>query len=131
MKKRIIIATIIIAATLANVALGFSELQRLQKEIKRQKIGSVKEYWCNQLTWEILENRGDDIIIERIIGKCIDRKGNGVILNPADPDYNYISYRCAKGVRKGDTVMTICIYTPNGAADDICERFDYIIDRTE
>lgn len=44
--------------------------------------------------------------------------------------YNYISYKGVKGIRKGDVVLTICIYNPGtNYEDDIVERFDYIIDR--
>ena len=97
--------------------------------INREHIGEIREYDCSQLTREILETRGDDLIIEKIIGICLDSKGNGQILNSADPDYDYISYRGVKGVHKGDVVMTLCIYNPgNGYTDDVADRFDYVID---
>lgn len=97
--------------------------------INRERIGEIREYDCSQLTREILENRDDDIIIERIIGVCLDSKGNGQILNTTDPAYDYISYRGVKEVHKGDIVMTLCIYNPgNSYTDDVADRFDYVID---
>ena len=99
--------------------------------INRERIGEIREYDCSQLTTEILETRGDDLIIEKIIGVCLDSKGNGQILNSADPNYDYISYRGVPGVHKGDVIMTLCIYNPgNGYVDDVADRFDYIIDRS-
>ena len=91
-------------------------------------VGTVREYWCDELTTEILENRGSDILVEKIIGRCLDAEGNGQIINCSDPNYNYISYKNVEGVHTGDVVLTVCIYQPNNSyTDDIVVRFDYII----
>lgn len=95
--------------------------------VKKEKIGVVREYYTEELSYDLLTNRGDDIIIEKTIGIVMDNRKNGKILGAKE--YNYISYRNVKGCRKGDTILTICIYAPGSGEDDIVERFDYIIDR--
>jgi len=128
MKKLIIRLALIASLASATEATGISPYSFYKKLVKKQKIGVVREYYTDKLTGDILRNRGDDIIVERIIGKVIDNKGNGKVLGVED--YDYISYNGVKGIRKGDTVMTVCIYAPNSnGEDDIIERFDYIIDR--
>ena len=74
-------------------------------------------------------NRGDSILIEKLIGVCLDEEGNGELLNPYNPNFNYISYASIDGISKGDVVLTVCIYAPNGGEDEIVDRFDYIIDQ--
>ena len=123
---------IIVGLEVLCVALLQVEARDYRAEVERKGIGRVREYYCNELTADILENRGDDIVIEKIIGVCENRKGDGRILNSADPDYDYISYRGVKGIKPGDVVLTICIYQPgNGYVDDVADRFDYVIDEAE
>lgn len=89
--------------------------------------GTIKEYWTGDLTIEILENRGADIVIEKIIGRCLDEEGNGEILNCSDP-YNYICYASVEDRYVGALILTICIYRPNSnLSDDIEARFDYVL----
>ena len=128
MKKLIIRLALIASLASATEATGISPYSFYKKLVKKQKIGVVREYYTDKLTGDILRNRGDDIIVERIIGKVIDNKGNGKVLGVKD--YDYISYNGVKGIRKGDTIMTVCIYAPNSDGEDyIIELFDYIIDR--
>ena len=131
MKKRTIliaIISIILASITVEAATSYAYYKKM---VKRQKIGVIREYYSENLTAEILENRGDDIVIEKIIGTVTNKKKDGRIYG-ADQGHNYISYRRVKGARKGDTILTICIYTPgNSYTDDICERFDYIVDRSK
>ena len=125
MKKAIITALATVLAT-ATVSAGNINYRAM---VEHQGIGRVREYYCNELTSEILEKRGDDIVIEKIIGVCENRRGDGRILNAADPDYDYISYRSVKDVDPGDVVLTVCIYQPgNRYIDDVVDRFDYVID---
>ena len=43
---------------------------------------------------------------------------------------DYICYKRVKGIKTGDTVLTIFIYNPgSNYTDDIIDRIDYIIDR--
>ena len=91
-------------------------------------IGSVQEIWTENLTTEVLENRGDTLLIEKCIGQCIDDEGNGVLFVD-DEEYNYISYSSCEDVREGDVVLTLFIYNPgNSYTDDIIDRIDYVID---
>lgn len=128
MKKKIIITIILLIMTALTIEAA-SSYKYYKKLIKRQGIGRVREYWSEDLDWRILTERGDDIIIEKIVGTVTNARKDGKVMG-ADPEHDYICYRRVKGARKGDTILTICIYTPgNDYEDDICERFDYIIDR--
>lgn len=130
MKKRTFITVIIMMILVSITTSATMSVKYYKKMIKKQKIGKVREYWSEDLTAKILENRGDDIIIEKIIGTVIDKKKNGKVMNSTNKDDD-ISYKRVKGAKRGDVILTICIYTPNNKyVDDICLRFDYIIDRT-
>lgn len=83
----------------------------------------------SELTYDTLVNRDGNIIIEEIIGVCVNADGDGKVLNCNDESYDYISYRSVPGVREGTVVLTYCIYNPDSIAeDDIIMRYDYIID---
>lgn len=93
-------------------------------------VGTIREYWCDELTTDILVNRGTDIIVEKIIGICQDTEGNGQIVNCSDPQHNYISYKGVEDRYVGAVILTICIYQPcNEFEDDVVQRFDYILGR--
>lgn len=116
----ILCITLIICSGILTSASEYTDLA--------EGVGTVREYWCDELTTDILVNRGTDVIIEKIIGICLDSEGNGQIVNPADPEYNYISYKSVKGVYPGDVVLTLCIYQPcNDYEDDVAQRFDYVL----
>ena len=84
------------------------------------KFISTQKLTYNQL---ISRKKSNILYVELIIGKQIDKKGNGRILN-TDPNYNYISYR-KEPFNKGDKIRTYCIYNPyTDWEDDISERFD-------
>lgn len=113
----------------ATETIGITPYRFYKKLVAREQIGVVREYYTEELSYDLLVNRGDDIIIEKSIGVVINGKKDGRIYGNGNK-YNYISYRNVKGCRKGDTILTICIYNPSSKAeDDIIERFDYIIDR--
>lgn len=121
-------ATVFVSATETN---SISESRFYERLVKREQIGVVREYTTRELmnNPKILETRGDDLIIERCIGKVTTKAKDGRILNTDDPVYNYISYKSVKEARKGDVILTLFIYNPgNGDCDDIVDRFDYIID---
>lgn len=131
MKKRIAIITIISIIIAALTVEAASNYTFYKKMVKQQKIGVVREYYTEELTYDILANRGDDIIIEKIIGTVKNKKKDGRVLG-AEKGHDYISYKRVKGAKKGDTILTLCIFTPgNSYEDDVCERFDYIIDRAK
>lgn len=95
-----------------------------------EEIGAIEIVDSADLSLEDLENRKGKIIIEKCIGVVENPDGDGRVLNCADPDYYYISYRSVEDFQEGDTILTYFIYNPDtNYADDILERFDYVIDR--
>lgn len=89
----------------------------------------VKVIDCNDLTEEMLTTRTEHHImyIERIIGKVADNEKNGKIFNPPVDGGYYISYKSVKGARKGDVIITYCVYNPyTNWDDDVIERWDFI-----
>lgn len=89
----------------------------------------VKVIDCNDLTEEMLTTRKENSImyIECIIGKVTDNEKNGTVLNPPVDGGYYISYASVKGARKGDLIITYCVYNPfSNYDDDVIERWDFI-----
>lgn len=127
MKKKLVTLILFVMMLTATEANGISPYRFYKKLIRKESIGTVREYDAEDLTGDILRDRNGDIIIEKMIGTVVDKKGNGKLYGMGK--YNYISYKGVKGIRKGDTILTICIYNPGtNYEDDIVERFDYIID---
>lgn len=86
---------------------------------------------CDKLTEKMLTHRSNKkhhiMYIERIIGKVTDNKKNGKVLNPPVDGGYYISYASVKGARKGDLIITYCVYNPyTNWDDDVIERWDFI-----
>lgn len=95
-----------------------------------EEIGAIEIVDSADLSLEDLENRKGKIIIEKCIGVVENSDGDGRVLNCVDPDYYYTSYRSVEDFQEGDTILTYFIYNPDtNYADDILERFDYVIDR--
>lgn len=89
----------------------------------------VKVIDCNDLTEEMLTTRKENSImyIECIIGKVTDNEKNGTVLNPPVDGGYYISYASVKGARKGNLIITYCVYNPfSNYDDDVIERWDFI-----
>lgn len=89
--------------------------------------GKVKLVPERKLTVHMLEKRKNRILyIEKITGRVLNNRLDGRTTNG-----NYISYRSLKGkVRKGDKVITYCVYNPyTHWFDDIDERYDVVIKR--
>ena len=84
----------------------------------------VKFVTPDGLTYKKLTHRkGKILYVEVCVGKVLDNKGNGKILNTRSK-YNYISYR-RTGFRKGTKVRTYLVYSPyNNHEDGIVKRFD-------
>lgn len=83
----------------------------------------------DEITGDFLRNRNGLIVVEKIIGKCLDENGNGKILN-TESEYNYISYSGVSWVLPGDTVVTYEVYNPsNNYEDDIVARWDFVVER--
>lgn len=133
MKKIIFLLVLCIGSVLFSCNTEpISDARFYERLVKHKKIGIVREYSTKELNEqpEILETRGDDLIIERCIGKVINKRKDGRIINTDDPYYNYISYKGVREAKKGDIIMTLFVYNPgNSYCDDIVDRFDYIIDK--
>ena len=118
-------------ALVASMTVGFAVGNALPRETTpvetSMEYENVKIYDSSEITYEILSNRNGKIIIEEVIGEVTSTKGDGEVLNCADPDYNYISYSNVKGAKKGDIILTYLIYNPDSnAEDDVILRYDYI-----
>ena len=97
--------------------------------IQATEIPSVQVYDSSDLTLEMLQNRNGNIVIEKCLGTVIDEHGNGYLLNPTDPDHDYISYASVENAEKDDNIVTYFIYNPEtNTEDDIIFRFDYIME---
>lgn len=130
MKKNIICAATIGLCTLFSANyLGNGTVDMYRRFCDHNGIGVVREYYANELTPEMIIRRGESVLIEKTVGVVIDDAGNGKLLDPANPKYDYISYRSVENAHKGDVILTVFIYEPGNAyVDDIADRFDYIID---
>lgn len=86
---------------------------------------------CDKLTEKMLTHRSNKkhhiMYIEHICGIVTDNKKNGKVLNPPKDGGYYISYRSVKNARKGDAIITYCVYNPfSNYDDDVIERWDFI-----
>lgn len=128
MKKKTSLATIVlvIIMTITATAGTIHAYSYYKKLVNKKKIGCVREYWTESLTEKTLKNRGDDIIIEKMIGTVTNKKKDGKLLESGD----YINYKSVRKAKKGDIILTILIYKPcSKSPDEIINRIDYIIDR--
>lgn len=101
-------------------------------EMEERGLTDYELYDASELDAEILENRNGTVIIERCIGFVTNgQTGDGAILNAADKNYNYISYRSIdQEYCDGTVILTYLIYNPdNNYIDDITERYDFVISR--
>ena len=92
--------------------------------------GLFRMYRSYELTPEILTSRKGTIIVEVVVGRCIDvESGAGVVVGKELEYYNYISYKNVPGVKTNDVLCTYLVYNPdNNYEDDIIERYDFIIE---
>ena len=124
-----LLTMLLLVAIVGNVR-GENNLKLYDKIADDLNIVQVHD--SKELTGDMLRSRNGEIIIEKTIGKVINKKLDGQILNYQDKDYRYISYKNVKGAKKGDVILTYCIYNPdNQYEDDIIARYDYIIDTNQ
>lgn len=125
--KKVLLATLATLTVIGNTTSAPVNATEYTEAVKAAPM--VKIIDCNNLTEEMLTSRKEHNImyIERIIGKVTDNKKNGKVLNlPKDGGY-YISYASVKGARKGDLIITYCVYNPfSNYDDDVIERWDFI-----
>lgn len=89
-------------------------------------------YDSSELTEEVLGNRAGKTVIERCFSLITSEEGDAQILNSADPDFSYISYRSytEKEIREGTVMLSFMVYNPeNNYTDDIAERYDFVLTR--
>lgn len=125
-KKKALVVTI---TTLAVIGNTFAPVQARTYTDVAKNAPVVKVIDCNNLTEKMLTTRaGRNVMyIERIIGKVTDNAKNGKILNPPDDGGYYISYASVEDARKGDLIITYCVYNPySNYEDDVIERWDFI-----
>ena len=125
--KKVITITLATVSIIGNVTSAPVQARTFSDVAKNAPITKVID--CNDLTEEMLTTRADHNImyIERIIGKVTDNEKNGKVLNPPKDGGYYISYASVKGARKGDLVITYCVYNPySNWDDDVIERWDFI-----
>lgn len=121
-----------------NSAIRLEEVDYLEteelflSEMEENGLTNYELYDSSELTADILESRKGTTIIERCIGFVTNgQTGDGAILNAADKNYNYISYRSIdQEYCDGTVILTYLIYNPdNNYIDDITERYDFVISR--
>ena len=127
--KKVLIVTLASISIIGNVTSAPVQARTYTDVAKNEPM--VKVIDCNDLTEKMLTHRSSKkrhiMYIERIIGTVTDNKKNGKILNPPVDGGYYISYASVKGARKGDTIITYCVYNPfSNYDDDVIERWDFI-----
>ena len=125
--KKVLLATLATLTVIGNITSAPVNATEYTEVVKAAPM--VKVIDCNDLTEEMLTTRAEHNImyIERIYGIVTDNKKNGKVLNPPVNGGYYISYASVKGARKGDTIVTYCVYNPyTNWDDDVIERWDFI-----
>lgn len=126
-----VVLVILVVILIAGCGAWFHERGQTAAEIEAEFMSGFPGYELYdsaELTGDMLKNRSAPII-ERVVGVVEEAStGDGRVLNAADPDYAYISYRnSGLRLKNGDRVLTYLVYEPGTGVDNISERFDYII----
>lgn len=125
--KKVLLATLATLTVIGNTTSTPIQATECSEAVKAAPIAKVID--CNDLTEEMLTTRADHNVmyIERIIGKVTDNEKNGKVLNPPENGGYYVSYASVEDARKGDIIITYCVYNPySNYDDDVIERWDFI-----
>lgn len=125
--KKVLVATLVTVSIIGNVTSIPVQATEYVEVVKAAPIVQIID--SNDLTLEMLTSRKEHNImyIERIIGIVTDNNGNGEVLNPPKDGGYYISYASVEDARKGDLIITYCVYNPySNYEDDVIERWDFI-----
>ena len=127
--KKALVVTLASISIIGNVTSAPIQARTFSDVAKNAPITRVID--CDKLTEKMLTHRNGKkhhiMYIERIIGKVTDNEKNGTVLNPPVDGGYYISYASVKGARKGDLIITYCVYNPyTNYDDDVIERWDFI-----
>lgn len=124
-------ALVVTLTTLTVIGNTFAPVQAITFPDVAKNAPITRVIDCEKLTEKMLIHRSNKkhhiMYIERIIGKVTDNAKNGTVLNPPVDGGYYISYKSVKGARKGDLIITYCVYNPyTNWDDDVIERWDFI-----
>ena len=125
MKRKAIILTValLIICLLIGLSASVQSSDNYRAYANSLNLASIVD--STEITYDEIENRNGKLIIERVIGMVDDENGNGHALE--DENY-YICYSRVPNASKGNIICTYFVYNPDtNEADDILERFDYII----
>lgn len=127
--KKVLLATLATLTVIGNTTSAPVQARTYTDVAKNAPITRVID--CDKLTEKMLTHRSNKkrhiMYIERIIGKVTDNAKNGKVLNPPENGGYYISYASVEDARKGDTIITYCVYNPfSNYDDDVIERWDFI-----
>lgn len=127
--KKVITITLASISIIGNITSTPVQARTYTDVVKNAHITKVID--CDKLTEKMLTHRSNKkhhiMYIERIYGIVTDNKKNGKVLNPPVNGGYYISYKSVKGARKGDLIVTYCVYNPyTNWDDDVIERWDFI-----
>ena len=119
--KSILLAVIVAAITFGGAIMTVAT----ETEASERYISDAVIYEPNYMPESRTEL--DHVVIEKVIGVCLDAEGNGQILNTRNSEFNYIHY--GNDIQPGDVVMTLLTYNPDtNYDDDIISREDFVID---
>lgn len=131
--KRTIIIIMITIITLFTISINTNANNAIKfysNITKKATNNYIRILQTDKVTNKVLTRRKDNyIVIEVTIGKVLNNRKDGKVLNTKNKIYNYISYRGIKGIKKNDKVVTISIYANTNGEDDIVIRFDKKIKR--
>lgn len=130
-----LVAFLVLSSSGCSAKESADPIHRIEDSLVRQLAASGEEnivvYDSSELTAEILESRNGALIVERCIGAVTNaEKGDGMMFNSPDPQFNYIGYRrISQPLENGTVVLSYMVYDPgNNYVDDIAERYDFILD---
>lgn len=133
LKTIISIITAVIMTITPITSIGKADKPTMEQMEKRltmyhelaQEASVVELHHSEDLTAEELENRNGKIIIEEVIGECLNAEGDGRVIGT---DNYYINYSNVEGVQAGDIIVTYLVYNDaNNYIDDIVIRTDRIL----
>lgn len=137
MKKilRVTISLVLVAAIILSTGIKVEAAKRAKPKLTkyRKQAERIEEknhlnvIDTSDLTYKMITRRKGKILVERVIGKVKNNKGDGQVLNNGDnTEYNYICYKNHIDCKKGDIIVTYVLYNPeNNIEDDIIARWDY------
>jgi len=113
------------------MGVGYEYEDTLYLDLSERYGEEIAFYDSDEISLDFLENRSDEVIVERCYGMAVNRDGDGKVLNAYDEDYDYISYRRCLGneqIREGTLLVTYFVYNPDTTyCDDIVERYDCVV----